>query len=368
MPDVWAVVPGKRDDDGRRLAAGSVRVRACQGVAHCRGAELAMREQPLPPELAAKWGHLPFIKYHGNGEFSAACPRCGDSGHIGSDPPDRFRMFSPEPGKNARGWCRACSFFAWADEGEDYSRPSPEAIAAAQAERERLAAEELERTKAKLRAIQASPFWREWHDRMTTEQRRLWQQRGLCDYLIDYYALGYRTDYTLAWNGQQWTSPALTIPHYGDAWSLTNVQYRLQEPPPGAGKYRQTTGLPAAMFRTEPEQALTGAVLVVEGAIKSIVLYQHLGSAPLDFPLSIVGIPSKTPSASMLQELKDAEVVYIGLDPDAYDGSAQRMGQKLGRDRVRYVHFPAKPDDLIVQYGLDGDALKKYLRAATRTA
>lgn len=372
------MVPGKRDNDGRRLAAGSVRVRACQGVAHCRGAELAMREQPLPPELAAKWGHLPFIKYHGNGEFSAACPRCGDSGHIGSDPPDRFRMFSPEPGKNARGWCRACSFFAWADEGEDYSRPSPEAIAAAQAERERLAAEELERTKAKLRAIQASPFWREWHEQMTAGQRAEWHRQGVIDYFIDYYQLGWVSDHTYFHAGQFYHSPAMTIPHYeaGDEnWRLANIQYRLVEPARGAGKYRMTKDLPAALFRTEPDEPLTGAVLVVEGAKKAIVTYTHLGSQPLGERLSIVAIPSKTPSDALLSPLAGADLVYLGLDPDAYVPprnspmpAAQSIAQRLGQERVRYVHFPAKPDDLIVQYGLDGDALKKYLRAATRTA
>lgn len=326
-----------------------------------------MREQPLHPDLAARWGNLPFIQYQGNNEWSAACPRCGDSGHETNDDPDRFRMFGPSPGRNARGWCRSCKFFQWADEGEDYSRPSPEAIAAAQAERERLAAEELERTKAKLRAIQASPFWREWHDRMAEQERQLWRERGLCDYLIDYYSFGYRTDYTLAWNGRDWTGPALTIPHYGDNWQLTNVQYRLQEPPPGVGKYRQTAGLPAAMFRTEPEQALTGAVLVVEGAIKSAVLYQHLGSAPLGFPLAIVGIPSKTPSASMLAQLANAEPVYLLLDPDAYqDGSVNRVAGKLGRERVRVVKTPVKPDDLIVVYGGDGDDIKYFLQQAAR--
>lgn len=324
-----------------------------------------MRQQPLHPDLAARWGNLPFLQYQGNNEWSAACPRCGDSGHQGHDAPDRFRIFGPEPGKNGRGWCRACGFFEWADANERAGSPSPEAVAAAQAERERLAAEELEKTKARLRAMQASPFWREWHEQMTREQRQVWQQRGVCKYLVDYYALGYRTDYTLAWDGRQWTSPALTIPHYGDAWSLTNVQYRLQQPPPGAGKYRQTAGLPAAMFRTEPEQALTGAVLVVEGAIKSIVLYQHLGSAPLGFPLAIVGIPSKAPSAAMLAALQDAEPVYVLLDPDAYqDGSASRVAGRLGRERVRVVKTPVKPDDLIVIYGGDGDDIKHYLRQA----
>ena len=331
---------------------------------------MARKDTPLHPDLKAAWGHLPYIAYQGGGEWSAACPWCGTAGHDpGTGDPDRFRMFAPEPGRNARAWCRSCKEFAWADaNAEDYTTPSPEAIEAARLERERLAEQELERTKAKLRAIQASPMWKEWHDEMAEQERGVWRGRGICDYLIDYYSLGYRTDYTLTWDGSQWRTPALTIPHYAAGWKLANIQYRLQKVPPGAGKYRQTAGLPAAMFRTEPESGLSGPVLVVEGAIKSIVLYQHLGRQFLGMEFHIVGIPSKTPSGAMLEQLAEAEPVYLGLDPDAYaDGSAAHVGRKLG-NRVRYVQFPDKPDDLIVQWGLTGDDLKKYLRQATVSA
>lgn len=329
---------------------------------------MGAREQPLPADLAAKWGNLPGLEYRGAGEWSASCPKCGDWGHIGGDPSDRFRLFAADGKGNARGWCRRCGHFEWADEGQDVTGPSPEAVAAAEAERTRLALLEMQRQQQKIKAIEEAAYWRGWHEHMTAEQRWLWHQQGIIDYFIDYYSLGYVTHHTYFHGGQEQQSPAMTIPHYGPEWHLTNIQYRLTKPAPGAGKYRQTSKLPAAMFRTEPEQALTSPVLVVEGAKKAIVCYTHLGLKPLDFELAIVGIPSKTPSASMLGELRDAETVYIGLDPDAYDGSAQRVGEKLGVDRVRYVHFPAKPDDLIVEYGLDGDALKKYLRAATRTA
>lgn len=328
-----------------------------------------MREQPLPAVLAAKWGNLPGLIYRGSGEWSSSCPKCGEWGHVGGDPSDRFRLFTADSKGNARGWCRRCGYFEWADEGQEATgSPSPEAIAAAEAERTRLALLEMGRQQQKIRAIEEAAYWRGWHDNMTTEQRQLWQRQGVIDFFIDYYSLGYTTHHTYFHDGQDWRSPAMTIPHYGPEWHLTNIQYRLTAPAPGAGKYRQTAKLPAAMFRTEPEQPLTGAVLIVEGAKKAIVCYTHLGGSPLGSQLAIVGIPSKTPSAAMLAELDGAEVVYIGLDPDAYDGSAQRVGAKLGADRVRYVHFPAKPDDLIVEYGLDADALKKYLRAATRTA
>jgi hypothetical protein len=327
-----------------------------------------MRDFPLTNELAAKWGNLPGLAYRGNDEWSGACPKCSDWGHIGSDPPDRFRLFAATPTGNARGWCRRCGHFEWVDEGDDYGSPSPDAIAAAEAERTRLARMEIDRQQAKIKAIEDAAYWKGWHDQMTDDQRRMWHQQGVIDFFVDYYSLGYTTHHTYFHGGQECQSPAMTIPHYGDEWHLTNIQYRLTQPAPGAGKYRQTSKLPAAMFRTEPEQPLSGPVLMVEGAKKAIVCYTHLGSEPLGTPLAIVGIPSKAPSTAMLDELRDADPVYIGLDPDAYDGSAQRVGDKLGRERVRYVHFPAKPDDLIVEYKLDGDALKKYLRGATRSA
>lgn len=328
-----------------------------------------MRDRPLHPDLQRKWGHLPYLRYRGNNEWSSACPVCGESGHIGNDDPDRFRLFGPEPGSNARAWCRNCRHFEWADEDlEDHSTPSPEAIAAAKAERERLAALERKRMRSKIEAIRESAYWKGWHDAMTEQQRDIWNGRGICDYLIDYYSLGYRTDYTCIYDGDEWHTPALTIPHYEVGWDLANIQYRLQNVPPSGGKYRQTSGLPAAMFRTEPEDDLAGAVLIVEGAIKSIVLYQHLGRHFLGHEFHIIGIPSKMPSGRMLDSMGDAEPIYLALDPDAYgaNGEAARVGRKLG-DRVRFVHFPEKPDDLIVEYGLTGDDLKKYLRRATRT-
>lgn len=333
------------------------------------GATMASKSTPLHPDLKAAWGHLSYIAYRGSNQWTAACPWCGEGGHDrNTGDPDRFVMFGPEPGANARGWCRKCEKFAWADEhSDDRSSPSPEAIEAARKERERLAALELELTKSKLRAIQSSPMWKEWHEQMEAEQRRIWEKRGVIDYFQDYYSLGYRTDYTYYYDGQEWRTPALTIPHFDTGWELANIQYRLQDVAPGAGKYRQTPGLPAAMFRTEPEERLSGAVLIVEGAIKSIVLYQHLGRKPLGFELNIVGIPSKTPSGAMLDQFDDCDPIYVLLDPDAYtDNSISSVARKLGQERVLVAKTPVKPDDLIVEYGGNADDLKHYLKQAVR--
>lgn len=336
-----------------------------------------MRSQPLPRALQEKWGNLRFIQHQSGGEWSAECPKCLDHGHYGNDKPDRFRMFAADGQHGERGWCRRCGHFEWADDPSG-SGPSPEAIAAAEAERTRLAKQEIERQQSKIEAIEQAAYWKAWHQKMTDEQRAMWHRQGIGDSLIDAYRLGYVTHHTYYHNGQEWRSPAMTIPHYGDDWHLTNIQYRLTEPVNGAGKYRQTAGLPAAMFRVEPDVALEGPVIVFEGAKKSMVVYQHMGVKPLGFRLQMVGVPSKTPSGDMLEELADCEPIYLALDPDAYEPTktphgkvlppaAARVGRKLG-DRVLYVQFPEKPDDLIVQYGLSGDDLKKYLRRATRTA
>ena len=40
-----------------------------------------MNDRQLPPDLKRKWGHLRWLKYKGNGEWSAECPICHDDGH-----------------------------------------------------------------------------------------------------------------------------------------------------------------------------------------------------------------------------------------------------------------------------------------------
>lgn len=324
--------------------------------------------QPLPAELAEKWGRLPHITYRGNGEWSASCPVCADAGHYGNDKPDRFRMFAAGHGKSARGWCRRCSFFEWADANSNI-RPDPVKIKQQQELARQYAEAEARRIEAKIKALTDAAYWQGWHDAMSESQRQLWREQGIVDSLIDVYGLGYKPDHTYYHDGNKHHSPAMTIPHH-EKGQVVNVQYRLTRPVNGAGKYRQTAGLPAAMFLTEPDSDITGHVLVVEGAKKAIVTYQETGGGYCNKQkMTIVGIPSKTPSSDMLNKLVDCEPIYICLDPDAYgkDSSARRMGEKLGAERVLFVRLPAKPDDLFTVYGLDSKAFSNYVRYATRT-
>lgn len=328
-----------------------------------------MNNQPLPNELARQWANLPDLSYRGGGEWSSACPRCGGSGRR-HDKSDRFRLFEAGDGKGARAWCRQCQFFAWAD--QDEQRPSQEAIEAATKERLRLLEIEHRRIKDKLQRIADSDFWRRWHDTMSDGQRDLWHKEGIIDWAIEEYKLGFCADHTTYHDGLEWHTPTLTIPHWGKGWELVNIQHRLLNPPEPGDKYRQTAGLPAAMFLTEPDRDIAGPVLIVEGAKKAIVTLMHVGGKDL----MVVGLPGKSPSGEMLDQLQQCEPVYLALDPDAYvptrakDGrvvepAVKRLGSKLD-GRARFVRLPAKPDDLFKSGVLTASKFGRYLAQATK--
>jgi hypothetical protein len=321
-----------------------------------------MRSEPLPPELNNKWGNLPDLTFRGAGEWSSACPHCGGAETSRRDKSDRFRLFAGDNQYNPRVWCRNCGHFEWAD--QDGEPPSKEQLAAAKKERTRLAETNRKRVRQKIVDLQAASYWQGWHDAMSSEHRRLWHKEGIIEWAIDQYKLGYCPEYKLS-NGH--TTPTMTIPHWGPDWELINIQHRLLEPPAPGDKYRQMAGLPAAMFLTEPDEDVKGPAIIVEGAKKAIVTYQRLGNTKY----LIIGIPSKTPSAKMLDDLKNCEPIYLMLDPDAYFNSkgapaVNRIARKLGRERVKVVKLPVKPDDFFVVYGGRSEQMKPYIKQAVQ--
>jgi len=326
-----------------------------------------MKDSPLPHELQ-RFSGLADLAFRGGGEWSASCPHCGGAGRGRDEPSDRFRLFARSGKDNARVWCRRCGYFEWADQNEKQDEAQLQRV---NEERAKLAQREERRLRSKIEALQQAAYWRGWHDAMTDQQRAMWRAQGVIDFNIDYYKLGYCPDYVYNHAGDQYHSASMTIPHYGEGWQLVNIQHRLLAPVAGAGRYRQMSGLPASMFRTEPGEKLAGAVLVVEGAKKAIVTYTHLGLKPLGRQMLIVGVTSKAPSKEMLAELANCEPVYLALDPDAYlsnDRSApavNRVANRMGRERVRIVKLPCKPDDMLTMYGGTGEDLIAFLKVAT---
>lgn len=340
-----------------------------------------MTRRPLPPDMNAKWGHLPhlhFVSGAQGGEWHSACPRCGEAGHDSrSGPVNRFHIHAADSKGGARGKCRRCGYFEWADDnGSPTGGLDDETLAAFARKREAAEREEAARRRKVLRRLRKKTPWKAWHEQMGEKERELWRSQGICDFFIDEYKLGYCPRHVYRHNGQQHETDTMTIPHFGAEWKPVNLQHRLLHPN-GAGKYRQMPGLPPAIFRTEPNRKLENAVLVVEGAKKAIVVYQYLETNPLGFPLMVVAFPSKTPGAEMLGELDDCDPIYLALDPDAYMSqaaafkekqtpAAARIVAKLGRDRVVPVRLPVKPDDFFTMYQGTSKDFVNFLRLARK--
>lgn len=328
-----------------------------------------MRDLPLPPDLARRWANLPDVANRGRNEWSAACPQCGGADRARRGRSDRFRMFAADDGHGARGWCRQCHYFAFAD--DDQERPSAEAIEKATRERLALTEKENTRIRDKIKRIADSNFWHLWHTDMTPEHRRLWHREGINDWAIETYQLGYCPDHTTMYDGQEWHTPTMTIPLFAPGWEWVNLQHRLLKPPEPGDKYRQMAGLPSAMFLTEPDTAPAGPTIVVEGAKKAIVCHLNIGH----LGYTIVAVPSKAPSQVILDQLDNADPVYMMLDPDAYtptktktgqrlEPAASRMAKRLGRERVKVVKVPVKPDDLFTIYRGQADDMHEFIRQA----
>ena len=116
---------------------------------------------------------------------------------------------------------------------------------------------------------------------------------------------------------------------------------------------------------TNPYDKPSGPTLLVEGAKKAIVAFDHIDD------LNIVAIPSKSPPKRLLGQLKDCDPIYIALDPDAYVAdrgkpAVNRVVTKLGAERCRIVKLPCKPDDLFTMYGGAAEDFEHFIKQAVR--
>jgi hypothetical protein len=323
-----------------------------------------MRQSPLPTELS-HFAHLPDLQYQGSGEWSSACPMCGGAGHR-HDASDRFRLFAADSKGNARAWCRQCHHFEWADQ-DSKQRPSAEEIERARLIRERLLEDENRRLRSRIQELRQEAYWKGYHDAMREGHRALWRQAGIPNEFQDYWELGFVEKKRIKHNGDDYTTPALSIPYFTPGREPVNIQYRLTNPPNPSDKYRFSYGLKPDLWLAEPDEQPKNAVLLMEGMKKAAVSFiQVVASGHGKF--SVVAMPSKHPQQHMIAKLKDCDPVYVILDPDAYTGpnpSAQRLGDML-EDRARFVRLPAKADDLFVEYGFTPKMFLSYVNSSSK--
>lgn len=317
----------------------------------------------LPPELS-KWDNLRFIKQRGPHEWSAECPRCGDSGHTGRDLPDRFRMFDSDhtAGVNARGWCRHCGHTEWADEGTG-NTITDEMRTEWRRQREQREAEERQSVGRAIAQLNESQSWLKYHDGLTPEAVEWWRAKGIPDHVIKVKFLGWCGSREI-WhkpNGswEKWVTPTATIPVFTPEWRVTNIKHRLINPYDDGDKYRpERGGLPSTLYLADPDMEIAGrTVVLVEGEIKSLVVWDRLQNPDL----TIIGTPSKNVRPSILEPLVRANRVYIALDPGA-DQQAREYARRIGSDRCRIVNLPCKPDDMFTRYGAAASDFMAALR------
>jgi len=322
----------------------------------------------LPPELS-KWAYLNDLKFKGNGLWVAWCPVCGNSGHLGDDPPDRFQIYEAGHGvsRKARGWCRRCGHLEFADDDptNPWSKERKEELV--QSRREH-AAEENKRLQVKIQWLQHQTFWQDWHDHMTSMQRGMWHRQGMADWAIDIHKLGFAGDRYETCGG------AYSIP-YLKGQEIQTLQFRLVSPPHVSDKYRFEAGTSVAWFRPWPDDVIEGVVLVLEGAKKSLVAWQEGGQAKYrGKKVTMIATPSKNVPTRLFDELENAELIIFMLDPDAYKPEIQngktvrpaieRNILLANPDRSLVVRTVAKIDDMFIDHGLQANVFEQMINQA----
>lgn len=305
--------------------------------------------------IPQKWETLPYLKQKNSKEWSASCPKCGSSGHIGSDDPDRFIIRVDEPG--VRGWCRKCHHFEWGDE-------SPEA-----AEARKMASFWPEERTEKEKTFHERYIGRvkTWNDSMTERHREYWRNSGIPDPYQDYWKLGFTSyQYTDRETGEIKEYPAGTIPYWYEGWRLTNVQYRLVN---GNERYMLTKDVPATVFNVDPDLDTSSGVprtLLLEGVKKAIVTYMHIGHVIS----CMYAMPSAYVSEKQARLLPDSDEIIILFDPDVTGKTKwrrhikDRLKSKTKNIKVASLH--GKVDDLLLANTLDPKSLVKILDLARR--
>lgn len=329
-----------------------------------------MRYDYLPAEFADIASRVNYVHRKSHNEYSGSCPQCGGEVHKGGDAPDRFVMFVIGRYGFPLGFCRRCGY-RWTAKGKQPDMEDVQIWRERQIEVEKA---RLESAKRSLDLLQNDKIWEMFFEQNNDYSMDVFRGWGLSDSWIKYLKLGLVPDYTLKYKEvEEWKeyhTPAFSIPIWYTGAVVQQIKLRLANPREKNDRYRNLYPM-GKSFLYVPlyDLPLEGAGVIVEGEKKAAVVEQTLD----DLKYRVVGLQSKTPDSSLFAQMEGLDPIYLGLDPDAFIPEFNAKGERLetsveyctrllGRERVRIVEFPCKPDDGI----LAGMNPMAYIRMARK--
>lgn len=260
------------------------------------------------------------------------------------------------------GFCRKCEY-RWTPKSK--RQPTKEQIEEWRAQQIEVEKARIESAKRSLEILQHDRMWQHFHDQNNDWSRETFRAWGLSDTWIKYLQLGLIPDY-IVHSDTDYHSPAFTIPIWNVGGVVQNIKLRLANPKEDRDRYRNYYPMGSSfLFVPQYSLPLEGACVLIEGEKKSALMEQTLD----DPAYRVVGVQTKTPAPELFEQLKNFEVIYIALDPDAFEKVGKQKEtaveycvRMVGKDRARIVHFPCKPDDGI----LAGMNPRPFLRMAEK--
>lgn len=309
----------------------------------------------LPPQFDAIASLVTNVHKKTATEYSSSCPKCGGK--------DRFVMFLVSRHGYPLGWCRQCQY-RWTP--KEKNQPTKDQIAEWRAMQIEVEKARIQAAQRSLEILQHDHMWTRFHDQNNDWSRQTFRSWGLSDTWIDYLKLGLVPEYIVYARDTEYYSPAFTIPIWNVGGVVQNIKLRIANPREASDRYRNYYPMGSSfLFVPNYDLELKGACVLVEGEKKAALLEQTLD----DPDYRVVGLQTKSPASELFDQLKDFEVVYIALDPDAFqrngkekETAVERITRMIGKERSRIVHFPCKPDDGI----LAGMNPRPFIRMAER--
>ena len=325
------------------------------------------KDTPLPPEFQPLQGKVSYIRKISENEWSSSCLYCGGEQHQYGEYPDRFRLWRKSRVTGGPcAWCRRCGK-VWTPGNSKLDTGTH-----ARLQEERKVYEEEKRTQQELaiEVLRKDKAWIRYNELLNGTYREYYYMRGITDFFIDYWMLGYNPEKSI-WDGEKfYNSPALTIPIFKPCEEEPyTIRNRLLAPIDPGDKYRpEFKNLPSGVFIAERDTMPHGKAILIEGELKAMTTYITLDS--LDY--YVVGTPGKRPSHELFGILDNCEVVYLILDPDAFEKdtktgvTAVRRMVDFFKDRARVIRLPGKIDDLILAGHLSQASLVSLIKSARR--